>query len=628
MHTCALFLFTENMKRGTDEMYVNDRAEMNYHEFLTSLRTMHGYPTSAVSTGVCCVSGLNRFENGNRVAEKLVCDRLTGRLGISCEKFEDYEQPKEYERWEHRLEILHAIRRSDLERAKQEVERYAKRRKLNRTNQQFVETMRYMILDMEGAPQEERYASVCKALKLTVPDYKRALCGGHLLADQELHLVLEMLHLQDAQIEEYEELITYMEGSCWGTLAKAKVYPKTALYICQKLLSEEQTEEKLRRGLYLCGRGIEYLRDSSRWYYVMEILECRRDVIHALLRYELSESERAELTVLLEENTLWEESFRRVFEQQGLPAYMTDFTYLYQENECYDMVDIIETRRKMLGFSRNKVGEDICSERTLVRCEREGMNVSVEVVRRLFERMGMCAEYRRARVISTDRTAVMLTACIAENINNRDFAEWEQNLIRLKDSLDMSLPQNRQQVARYEALLEFRSGRIDADEFYKWIKIALEYTFPISDWVPGKTMYFTRSELACIYDIAFKTNGDLKEKCLYVIEEMAKELLADHKDISVMLPRYELVLSVYASYLGNQEAYAKSNAIEGVLMKECIISRRPEVLPELLYNQIWNGRMVDQHPISDLQSCGAIAGFLKKSKREAFFQKKLLSDMS
>jgi hypothetical protein len=100
-------------------MYVNERDQINYHGFLRALREMNQVSQAAVGKGICTVSGMNRFENGNRIAEKLMRDRLTARLGISGEKYEDYLQPKEYVRWEHRLRIVKAIEKKDFALARQ-----------------------------------------------------------------------------------------------------------------------------------------------------------------------------------------------------------------------------------------------------------------------------------------------------------------------------------------------------------------------------------------------------------------------------------------------------------------------------------------------------------------------------
>ena len=222
-------------------MYVNERDQINYHGFLHALREMHQVPLGQVCKGLCTSSGMNRFERGNRMPEKQLRDRLTSRLGISGEKYEDYLQPKQYVLWEQRLRIVKAIEQRDFAFAKKELESYAKVMGLNQVNKQYVETMRFQLLLLEDAPQEMLFESVSKAIKHTVPNIENALAGEHLLADQEMNLIAEWMRLAPPPAEEksalawrisqYEKLLASIDRSYWEKLQKAKIYPKVVFYI-------------------------------------------------------------------------------------------------------------------------------------------------------------------------------------------------------------------------------------------------------------------------------------------------------------------------------------------------------------------------------------------------------------
>jgi len=414
-------------------MYVNNREEINYHSFMTALRNKHGYSLKKVCTGVCGESGMNRFEKGNRVAEKLMRDRLIARLGISCEKFEDYLQPKEYARWEKRMHIVHAIEERQLEVAKQELKEYENFSNLNCVQKQFIEAMRFMILTLEGAPEEVLLDCIKRAVSLTVPNQKQALEGKHLLSIQEINLILEQIRLEKLKegsrsgskwrLTEYEKLIAYIERSCWEEEQKAKIYPKVVYYI-----------------------GLE------------------------LLPQELIEDDRS------------------------------DFGFLYHENECYNIVKVLECRRKMLGFSRATLGEEVCSAKTIIRFEREGVSPTLELTRRLFEKMGMCAEYRRSMIVTSDVDALFLWDEITRNLNNGDYEEGDVNLKRLKKMICMDIPQNQQELLRLDTLLKWKRKEINAEEFSKNMKKALEYTLPLEVLQKEGEKFLTRNERLLVYD--------------------------------------------------------------------------------------------------------------------------------
>lgn len=404
-------------------MLLSERDHISFHEFLRTLREKNQVFQVHVCKGICTKSAMTRFENGSRIPNKLMRDRFTARLGISCEKYEEYLQPKEYVRWEQRIRIVKAIEERKLKQAKEELEAYAMDANHNCINLQFVDAMRYMILRLEGAPREILWDVLCNAVKHTVPNVKKALAGEHLLCDQEINLIAEMISLDEPKVNDidvnawritaYEKLLAYIEASCWEDIQKAKVYPKIERQICQ---SSQKKEE-------------------------------------------------------------W-----------------SDFGYLYYENDCYDISQVIESRRKMFGLSRRKVTEGICAERTLVRIEQEGMNPSLGAVRHMFERIGLCPEYRRARVLTNDVEVLLLADEVIRNKNHSDFEKWEEKLKELESRLCMEIPQNKQEVSYLCAMLMYQRGDIGKEEFCRRLRQALAYTLPPTALEVEEEMHLTKSE--------------------------------------------------------------------------------------------------------------------------------------
>lgn len=619
-------------------MYVNERDQINYHGFLRALREMNQVSQGSVGKGICTVSGMNRFENGNRVAEKLMRDRLTARLGISGEKYEDYLQPKEYVRWEQRLRIVKAIEKRDLSTAKRELDSYEKLKGLNRVNVQFVDTMRFMILTLENATDEVLLECINKAVKCTVPNVAKALAGEHLLADQEVNLIAEKIRLcppkkvvRDTRawrILEYEKLITYMDNSRWEKLQKAKVYPKVVHYICQLLLEKETTEEELRRGLELCHNAIELLRDSSRLYYFIELTEARRALATCLIELGVDSAEETKLKEMLTENNQWEGVFKELYAEYKVAPYMSDFCYLYYETECHNMVEVIETRRKMLGLSRVKLGDGICSDKTIIRFEREGMNPSIEVVRCLFDRMGMCAEYRRARVITNDVDALLLSIELTKNTNNREFELWENNLQQLESKLHMGIPYNEQQISRWSDLLLLLQHKIDKKEFNNRCKNVLEYSIPSSCIGKDGSKFFTREEWTCLFNLAFESSAELAQESEKLIENYCFEEENCELNPSKIF-KLELFAGGLESYLGNIGRYEDSLKLGHRMLELFLNNRRMDTLSNNLYNTVWiSQQLMDSlieidHVRKLLEKCIILSNLVHKSNWAKFYAQKL-----
>ena len=619
-------------------MYVNERDQINYHGFLKALREMNKVPQEAVSKGICTVSGMNRFENGNRLAEKLMRDRLTARLGISGEKYEDYLQPKEYVKWEHRLRIVKYIEERKLSKAKAALCDYEALEGLNRINDQFVEAMRFTIMSLEGAPEEELLACIKKAVKYTVSNVNKALAGEHLLADQEINLIAELMRLTPPKktirdvnawrISEYEKLITYMENSCWEKLQKAKVYPKIAFYICQLLLEGELDEAACRRGLDLCHNAIELLRDTSRLYYFIELTERRRELANRLMTFDIPSSEKDELEVMLKDNNAWEKVFKDLYEEYKVEPYMSDFCYLYYETECHNMVEVIETRRKMLNLSRVKLGEGICTERTIVRFEREGVNPSVDLVRLLFDKMGLCAEYRRARVITNDVEALMLSIEVGRNINNRDLERCESNLKKLEEKLHMGITHNMQGIRRWQDLLLLLQRKISKKELSNRCQEVLEYTIPNKCVCEDGEKFFTREEWECLFNIAFETSGDMAYKCERLIENVCLNEDECIKDASNVF-KLELFAGGLESYLGDEGRYEESLKVGDMMIELLLKNRRMNTLSNNLYSNMWNvsqlrgGSIEKSYTKRLLEQCVLLSDVVRKNMWTKFYIRKL-----
>lgn len=624
-------------------MYVNERDQINYHGFLRALRKMNKVQQENVSIGICTVSGMNRFENGNRIAEKLMRDRLTARLGISGEKYEDYLQRKEYIRWQHRLRIVKAIEKRELHVAKEELDTYAKLRGLNVVNKQFVETMRFMILLLEDAPKDELLDCITKAVKWTVPNVENALNGTHLLSDQEINLIGEQMRLTPAplaivdesawRISEYEKLITYIDNSHWEVLQKAKIYPKIVYYICKLMLEKENTEEEIRRGLELCHVAIELLRDTCRLYYFVELTEVRISLAKRLMNNEIEREENSCLEELIEKNSSWNTVVKKLYSEYKLESYISDFCFLYYETKCYDMAEVIETRRNMFDLSRVKLSKGICDERTIIRFEREGRNPSVETIRVLFDKLGLCAEYRRARVVTNDVEGVLLSTELVKFVNNHDVEGLEDGVELLKKKLCNELPYNRQEIIRNESKSLYYRGKLDKNEYYNKIKIALECTIPLELIEEGKELYLTKTEMECVLDLGYVGVGEKSVLCRRIIDEMYSDIIHNNMQVA-RISELELMTEHIESYLGNEKKYEVSTEISKSMIKECLTYKRMVNIATNLYNICWNQEqqlknkdiVVDSKWLVDsLEICILLYDLIKENNTVAFFKKKLLN---
>ena len=96
--------------------------------------------------------------------------------------------------------------------------------------------------------------------------------------------------------------------------------------------------------------------------------------------------------------------------------------------------------------------------------------------------------------------------------------------------------------------------------------------------------------------------------------------------------RYEFLMSGIISYLGNKREYEDSNNLSNRLLKKCLICRRSHVLPNTLYNNLWNNQQrllcnrEDAIYQQVLKRCIILSRINKNENLANFFEHKLLGN--
>ncbi|MGN0505168.1 MAG: hypothetical protein ACI4FZ_01305 [Lachnospiraceae bacterium] len=117
-------------------------SETYYGEFLKTQRNEKKIERSALGKGIVTANDLGRIERGERYPEKPTRDRLLARLGESGYDYECFLQPKEYEEWEERRNILDCLDDLELEKAEQLLLQYEqKMSEKEKVARQFLYTM-------------------------------------------------------------------------------------------------------------------------------------------------------------------------------------------------------------------------------------------------------------------------------------------------------------------------------------------------------------------------------------------------------------------------------------------------------------------------------------------------------
>lgn len=628
-------------------MLENDRDEINYHKFLKSVRKMQGVSLEKTAFGVCTKSGMSRIEAGNRLPSKLVRDRLTARLGISGEEYEEYLLPNEFEQWELRMEIIRCINKNKLTDAEKNIKTYESRYIVNEVEEQFVETMKYILYEKRGFSKECLCTQIFHAMVCTVPDMDAAFDGIQLLADQELNLIMEYVSLCTPNVsnqnpakwklEKYHQVVEYVKSSSLDKIAQAKIYARLGCLVAKLVLKEYETEESLRYALKLCNDGVEVLRDTVRLYYFVELNEYRIKLIERLLPYLENETEKAELIQLSNTSREWAELFHELYEENDLPVYMQNFTYLYTETECNNVRDVICTRRKMMKLSRRKLCYNICDERTLIRLELAQANPSMVIVRDLFDRLGLCAEYKRARIITSRAEGLHKYSKLLMEANKGNYETALKIHTELCQELDMDVIFNEQEMKRGEAFILRGLGKLSKEEHYEVLVDVLECTLGIDNLLQAENKYLSANELLCVHNFIAYTDGEISKKLKVYCEEICSNILKLEELELSGVTRYEMFMYEYAHYIGEKKEYMKSKVVSKKLLKESLRNKRLLYVVNCEYNDLWvyqkimesNNETVDKKYVyKSLHRCLLLGIISNKDDWRNFFQQKIRDFMN
>lgn len=634
--------------QGNEERQTYGEEQEAFGVYVSKRRNEWGYTLKQLAEGLCSASELSRIEKGERTPDKVLRDRLLARMGISPDLHEYFLFYDEYDPWKLRQQVMNAMIERDLGRAEALLSAYREKYGregmtgvYSRLEQQFCMNMEAQLARMNGAPEEKLAKLFQEALRLTAPQIEQGI-RGQALSVHEMDLLLETLRYEKPTgvKEHYQEILVYIEKSRLDPLSRARIYPKAIYYLIQyggrtAGSDEKEREEEREEALRSCEEGIALLRDTGRAYYLVELLDMRRILLQESIEAFYNQGEKWKAKALEVEqgkNEEWLQTLEQTYEEYGISPRMENTCYLYVEKGVHCIGDVIRLRRNMLGLSRRQLCENLCSEKTLRRLERNEKRAQKEIVQELFGRLNLAAEYCRMELI-TDR--IEAKECMSElrtSIRNRDCDKADLLLQKIKKMVSLKYPLNRQTVLRHQALNELYKGKTTGEEFCARVIVALECTLPLQAATLPDEKYMTNEEILCIQNIASKQEG-MEERRKYI------ELLCgvyrfyeENRLISACLNMYEVVMDHVTNDLGNMGEYDRSNEISRILITESLRLRRLYGVHDSIYNIMWNNEQQQKegilskglgNPEFDLQRCIVFSELCKETHARSFYVRKL-----
>ena len=624
-------------------MMENTKDNSSFRELMADVRETKGKSLRTIGLGLYSPTMIKRVETGERMPKKLERDRILARLGISGEEYEDYLSQDEYAEWLMRQDILKSIEAKDIAESEKKIAAFEALGDDGKVEGQFLEAMRFMLLQLKKAPEEELRSTIERAVSYTIPYIDEGFPKRISLADQEINLLLEYvrLHLYGETEEErhkwrikiYNDIIKYLKETDMDDICKAKIYPKLVYYISLEYQDGKCPAEELKRGLELCSYAVECLRDAKRLYYMVELLELRQWLIAQILEKsaDISEAEVRKLRTLANTSKKWETLFKELYAEYGVSPYMENFCFLYWETESHSSNEVIRLRRKMLNVTQEAFCDGVCTTKTIGRIENKEMSPQMFDLCGLFEKSSLFPDYVRSRAISADWEVLKLRNEIVQYNNDRNVKKWSESLTRLESRLDMDVLQNKQLIMHERIILEESIGKITRQEAVERLIKVANMTVPVDKLLNLEEWFLTREEMVCIYSIAIRIGLNEENKYMDILRGYCKRGIRE-SSISVRLGVYELLLAGIANYLGNIKAYEESTAMANYAIRLSLENRRMYSLARNLYSICWNKYNIDgvktlARDIPDvditLHRCLLLSEIARDKKMNGFFKEKL-----
>ncbi len=611
----------------------------DFSSLIKKAREIQGITLEALCRGICSFSMMGRVEKGERLLNKELRDRILARLGVCSDGYENFLFGEDYIVWKRRQQIVSAIERADYQTAEKLLAYYDNAdddsEDEGKLGRQFKLVMKAQIMKKRGGNRAE-IAKLCEAaVKLTVADIDEMSVNELCLSVQELDMILEYERYchPDRLAWRCEDILGYINSDIFDTYSYVKIYPKVVCCLYQSMDDDERDWNKLLR---LCNVGIEQLRMVGRMYYLWELLVIRKEGMTRLLQnVGDSRGERTKhvLSEVVETTTAWLDALDFVHDLCGTNRRMETSCYLYQQKEAYCISDVIKRRREMLGLTKKKLCDGICSEKTIGRLESGRTKPQMEIVKQLFERLNLSGEYQRWQIVTKDVRAFAVVDEVIRCANNRDFDRTEKLLDELNQYISMDNPINRQYIERYKINLKLGRGEITREEARNELERILGYTIPYEHAVKDGAKYLTNVEIQCLLDIAVYMGKSEMNNVFRVLMELCNQLKND-EGISEHISAWEMIMTNIANAYGDMGDYHKSDEISLNVMKECVLCYRFSMLELNLYILAWNCEecidknfsVVHGYQSKDfLKWCAVLCQLSKNVARETFIRKKLLN---
>lgn len=509
--------------------------------FLTKEREKQGISQERLCRGLCAVSALSRYENGERVPDRLLMNALIQRLGKSSDQLTTMISCQEYAYFEWKRKVKEALRKKNISLAQGLLQK--KEDLEGAVNAALQEQFyRYIQGILKGTCAD--ISDLEEAIRVTHPGFSGKIEEEDLFSIQELNLLLfyakcKMQRDTEQGRELLEALLQYIQEHITDIQAKNQVFPRVVSIYCQEVKGNQFSEKRY----LLCKEALENSVQNQSFEYAVSILE------------ELEKDSRY-LGKDADCYQVWKNVLREVYQEFEIEMTWMEWGIEIPQN-LFLIPEILLSARVEQGASQEEISEGICTPETYSRIETGKRSPSLKNLEALKSRLKIRSGYYMGEVWTEDFAVLELVQELRAVVSASNLKAWEMCQQRLEEKLDLSKKINRQYTEGYRTCLEYQKGKFLEDEWIRRHRKTLSYTRkePMEQrmFCEERAHVFTNTETILLQQIALaeKIRGE-KEKAVEI---------------------WKLLLQVY----GNSEVRMEHHFQEVMLIWSNLANTLPEV---------------------------------------------------
>ena len=501
--------------------------------FLTKEREKQGISQERLCRGLCAVSALSRYENGERIPDRLLMNALIQRLGKSSDQLTTMISCQEYAYFEWKRTVKEALRKKNISLVQVLLQK--KEALDGHVNSALQEQVyRYIQGILRGTSVD--ISDLEEAIRLTNPEFSGKIEEGDLFSIQELNLLLfyakcTMQKEPERGRELLEVLLQYIQEYITDIRAKNQIFPRAVSIYCQQVRERQFAEKRY----LLCKEAlVDSVKDQSFEYAVSILESLEKDSGYLGKEADLYQA--------------WKNVLREVYQEFEIEMTWMEWGIEIPEN-LFLIPEILLSARVEKGLSQEEASEGICTPETYSRIETGKRSPSLKNLEALENRLEIKQGYLIGEVWTNESSVLELTQKLRMAVSNLNLETWEECQKKLEEKLDLS---NRQYVEGYRTCLEYQQGKISEAEWIRQHRTTLSYTFPFEERIEayrtGERHGFTDREAVLLQQIALaeKILGE-KEKAV----EIWKLLLQDYANSEVRMEHHFQEVMLIWSNLAN-----------------------------------------------------------------------------